>query len=125
MYFRVTLPPSLLSRLAFAVVVGLIANPAWAQTIKGTATYRERMALPPAAVFEATIEDVSRADAPASVVARTRITSPGNPPMMLRRVSGTQTAPGTGTPGTNVKPALDGTSWRATELAGEAGASAK
>jgi uncharacterized lipoprotein YbaY len=33
-----------------------------AQSIQGTATYRERMAMPPAAVFEAALEDVSRAD---------------------------------------------------------------
>ena len=30
--------------------------------VQGTATYRERMALPPDAVFEATLEDVSKAD---------------------------------------------------------------
>jgi len=45
-----------------------------------TATYRERIALPAGAVFEATLEDVSRADAPAEVLGRTRIDSPGNPP---------------------------------------------
>src|SRR4029434_1841710 len=36
--------------------------------VKGTATYRERMALPPNAIFEATLEDVSKADAPAEVI---------------------------------------------------------
>ena len=35
-------------------------------TVTGTATYRERMALPANAVFEAVLEDVSKADAPAS-----------------------------------------------------------
>jgi uncharacterized lipoprotein YbaY len=49
--------------------------------VKGTATYRERMALPPNAVFEATLEDVSKADAPAETIARTRIEEPGNPPI--------------------------------------------
>lgn len=49
-------------------------------TITGTATFRERMALPPNAVLEATLEDVSRADAPAEVLASTRKESPGNPP---------------------------------------------
>src|SRR5690606_5821880 len=34
-------------------------------TIEGSATYRERIALPPDAQFEATLEDVSVADAPA------------------------------------------------------------
>ncbi len=52
-----------------------------APLIQGTATYRERIALPPTAVFEATLEDVSRADAAADVIARTRKTSPGNPPI--------------------------------------------
>jgi putative lipoprotein len=49
--------------------------------IKGTATYRERMALPPGAVLEATLENVSRADAPSELVGRTRIEQPGNPPI--------------------------------------------
>jgi len=48
--------------------------------VTGTATYRERMALPPDAVFEATLEDISRADAPAQVISRTRKENPGNPP---------------------------------------------
>lgn len=50
-------------------------------TIQGTATYRERMALPPSAVLEAVLEDVSRADAPARVIARSRVEQPGNPPI--------------------------------------------
>jgi heat shock protein HslJ len=54
---------------------------ATAQTIQGTATYKERMALPQNAVFEATLEDVSRADVPAGTVARTRVESPGLPPI--------------------------------------------
>ena len=49
-------------------------------TVTGTATYRERIALPAGAVFEATLEDVSRADAPAEVLGRTRIEAPGQPP---------------------------------------------
>ena len=51
-----------------------------APAITGTATYRERMALPPDAVFEATLEDVSRADAAAKVLGHTRIEKPGTPP---------------------------------------------
>lgn len=49
--------------------------------VTGIATYRERMALPPDAVFEATLEDVSKADAPADVIGQTRIDRPGNPPI--------------------------------------------
>jgi putative lipoprotein len=49
--------------------------------IRGTATYRERMALPPGAVFEATLEDVSRVGSSADVIGRTREESPPNPPI--------------------------------------------
>jgi putative lipoprotein len=70
-----------LARVWLIVILGLIAAPAVAQRIHGTATYRERMALPAGAVFEATIEDVSRADAPAAVIATTRMQPPGNPPI--------------------------------------------
>lgn len=41
--------------------------------VVGNATYRERTMLPPNAMFEATLEDVSRADAPATVLATSRI----------------------------------------------------
>ena len=67
--------------VALATFLGLMANAARAQSIEGTANYRERMALPPSAVFEATLEDVSRADAAAETISRTRLTSPGNPPI--------------------------------------------
>jgi len=49
-------------------------------SIDGTATYRERMTLPPDAVFEATLEDISRADSPASVLGQAHLEQPGNPP---------------------------------------------
>ncbi len=51
--------------------------------ITGTATYRERIAMPPNAVFEATLEDVSLADAPAEIMGRVQIDSPGNPPIQF------------------------------------------
>jgi putative lipoprotein len=50
-------------------------------SIQGAATYHERIMLPAEAVFEATLEDVSRADAAALVLGRTRIENPGNPPI--------------------------------------------
>jgi putative lipoprotein len=49
-------------------------------SITGTASFRERIALPPQAVFEATLEDVSRADAAAEVLGKVRIDPAGNPP---------------------------------------------
>ena len=51
------------------------ARPAAVASVTGTATYRERMALPPGAVFEAVIEDISKADAPSVVLGRTEVTS--------------------------------------------------
>lgn len=45
--------------------------------LEGIATYRERIALPPDAVLIVTIQDVSLADAPASVIARVRLPTNG------------------------------------------------
>jgi len=61
--------------LAAQVVAGT------AGTVSGTAIYRERIALPPDAVFEATLEDVSKADAPAEVIGQVRLEAPGHPPI--------------------------------------------
>ena len=64
-----------LSTLVFMCVgCGSTGSPVSApSSLSGTATWRERMALPPDAVFEATLEDVSRADAPSILIASTRI----------------------------------------------------
>jgi putative lipoprotein len=48
--------------------------------ISGSALYRERIALPADAVFEATLEDVSRADAASEVLGRARLEPAGQPP---------------------------------------------
>lgn len=66
-----------------AVLVALAAGmgPAGAETLTGSALIRERIALPPGLVFEAVIEDSSRAGAPAIELARTVIQSPGQPPI--------------------------------------------
>src|SRR5690606_41970759 len=45
-----------------------------------SATYRERIALPPVASFEATLEDVSQADAAAIVLGTARLEPAGQPP---------------------------------------------
>ena len=63
------------------VAVAAIVVAAEGAAITGTATYRERMLLPKGAVLEATLEDVSRADAPATVIGRARVESPGSPPI--------------------------------------------
>lgn len=49
--------------------------------LKGTAGYHEPVALPADAVFEATLEDASKADAKAEVIGRTRVERPGKPPI--------------------------------------------
>ena len=48
--------------------------------IEGTVFYRERIALPPNAVVEVQLEDVSRADAMATVMATVTLNSENGPP---------------------------------------------
>lgn len=67
--------------LFVCAVAAVVVHAAAAESVQGTAVYRERIALPPTAVFEATLEDVSRADAPGVVIGRVRIAPPGNPPI--------------------------------------------
>src|SRR5258708_1579933 len=72
--------PKLMGHLvAAAGLLVAVAQPAPAQSIQGTATYRERIALPPAAIFQAPLEDVLRADAPADVIARRAVPPAGSP----------------------------------------------
>ncbi len=71
----------LLRYVAVVALVGVSTGAATAQSIQGTATYREPMTLPSTAVLEATLEDAARADVPATTIATTRVTAPGNPPI--------------------------------------------
>ncbi len=48
--------------------------PSAANTLTGTITYLARMALPPQAVIQIQLQDVSRADAPATIVAEEKFT---------------------------------------------------
>lgn len=48
-------------------------------SVGGSATYRERMMLPPGAVFEARLLDVSLADAPSLTLGSTRVVDPRVP----------------------------------------------
>src|SRR6478672_5321917 len=52
-----------------------------APAIRGTATYRERMALPPGAVLAVALQDISRADAAAETLAEARIPIEGQVPI--------------------------------------------
>ena len=75
------------SQMNFRVVwlaLAFIAFPLYAsqaEQVKGAATYLQRIALPPNAVFEAHVEDISRADARAESIGSVRISGPGNPPI--------------------------------------------
>lgn len=73
---------STLRRGAWVILVFglLISSAGWAGTIQGIATYRERLALPPDAIFEAELQDISRADAPAVILGRARLVPAGQPP---------------------------------------------
>lgn len=67
---------------AFAAVATFAPGLAQAQAIlPGTASYLERMALPPNAVLDVSLEDVSLADAPAVVIGTAHIAPAGNPPI--------------------------------------------
>lgn len=68
--------------LGCAGLVSILALSAMADDgrLTGTATYRERMALPPGAIFEVVLQDVSRADAPAADLGAYRRVDPGSPP---------------------------------------------
>jgi putative lipoprotein len=59
----------------------LLSRQAPAPQVRGTLSYRERMALTEAAVVDVALEDVSRADAPAEIVARQVIRAPGQVPI--------------------------------------------
>lgn len=69
---------TLISRRAFAglaLAAALPSAPAVAapRSLSGTVSFRERMMLPPSAVVEVKLLDVSLADAPARTIAQTRI----------------------------------------------------
>jgi len=49
-------------------------------TVRGEATYRERLAVPPGAQLEVLLLDVSRADAPSQTIGGVTLTDVGQPP---------------------------------------------
>jgi uncharacterized lipoprotein YbaY/heat shock protein HslJ/uncharacterized lipoprotein NlpE involved in copper resistance len=70
--------------LAVLLALGVVrADAAEEGQVSGTASYRERIALPPGAVFEAVLEDVTVADVPADQLGTTVIDDPGNPPFQF------------------------------------------
>jgi copper homeostasis protein (lipoprotein) len=81
--------------LALAATLLMLGSPSGlAAVIKGSATYRERIALPASAIFEATLEDVSRTDRPAVVLGRARLEPADQPPFRFEiQYDATQVAP--------------------------------
>jgi putative lipoprotein len=74
-----------LALLSLAAPVAVLAQapPADENTagvIAGVATYRERIAMPKDAVFEATLSDVSKMDTAAETIGTATMENPGNPP---------------------------------------------
>ena len=63
------------------VVIGAATAAAQAEQVTGTLTYREAIALPPTAIVEVTLDDVSRVDVASSVVARAEIAWAGQSPI--------------------------------------------
>jgi copper homeostasis protein (lipoprotein) len=77
-----------LLRLALvALALGTACGTALAagkEAVDGTASFAGAVEMPPGAVFEATLEDVSRMDAAADVIAATRVENAGSPPYHFR-----------------------------------------
>jgi putative lipoprotein len=64
-----------------AAALALTAMPAHADTVTGTLTWPEPTGLPPAAVLEVTVEDISLADAPSTRLAGFTLSPVGAPPI--------------------------------------------
>ena len=71
--------------LGVIAVLALVAvgceDSAVTATVTGSITYRERIALSPAAIVEVKLLDVSRADAPSVTIAKQTIRNPGQVPI--------------------------------------------
>ncbi|MDX3810382.1 YbaY family lipoprotein [Bosea thiooxidans] len=90
---------SSISRRALAGLLLAAAAPAMpalaaSRTLRGTVSYRERMALPPGAVVEVKLLDVSLADAPARSIAETRVYGRRIPARWILRFDSRQIEPG-------------------------------
>jgi len=84
--------------MAAAAALPLLAAPqalAARRVLRGTVSYRERVALPPSAIVEVKLVDVSLADAPARTIAGTRIRArAGSPIAFVLRYNSADIAPG-------------------------------
>jgi putative lipoprotein len=69
--------------IALTVLAACLASPALADfiTLDGTATYRQRTPLPPDAILEVELRDISRADAPAPLLSAIAVKPTGQVPI--------------------------------------------
>jgi len=67
------------SILGSVAILATLASAAFAGTVEGSATYRERIALPPDATLFVELQDVSLVDAPAVTLAAQRYAFGGVP----------------------------------------------
>jgi len=82
---------SFIIALALTLTSPVTAALAKSNTLSGTVTYRERIALPPSAIVEVRLLDVSRADAGATIIAKTSIRTKGQIPVHYKlRYDGTK-----------------------------------
>ncbi|MND77691.1 hypothetical protein D3C80_693860 [compost metagenome] len=77
---RPILAPLVLAPLLLAACSSMPEAPATMTEVQVTAAYRERIMLPPGYVLTVKVEDVSRADAPARVLAEVRQPLDGRAP---------------------------------------------
>ncbi len=67
------------------VLVSLISGTAWAGAeVSGTVTYLQRIVLPKGVVVRVVLQDVTRADAPAEVIAETKFKAKGQVPLPFK-----------------------------------------
>jgi len=71
---------ALISWLLIAAASAVAAETGQSATVRGEATYRERIAVPPGTRLEVSLSDVSRADAPAETIGETVLADAGQPP---------------------------------------------
>lgn len=64
-----------------AAAIALFTNSRQVTSVSGTVAYRQRIALPPDVVVTVRIDDVSRADAPATTIGQQIIRNPGQVPI--------------------------------------------
>ncbi|WP_332697020.1 YbaY family lipoprotein [Bosea sp. (in: a-proteobacteria)] len=79
--------------LALGLLVPAGAASAATTTLRGTVSYRERIALPPGTIVEVKLLDVSLADAPARTIAETRVSGRRNPARYTLRFDRAQIQP--------------------------------